>query len=48
MPQVASWRRPPTDLDHIVERLDLRRISRRPVTFDMRALEALERRRTMG
>jgi hypothetical protein len=44
LPQVASWKTPPTHLDQIVERLDMRRISRRPMTFDLRALEALDRR----
>lgn len=44
LPQVASWKEPPADLDLIVERLDLRRVSRRPITFDLRALEVLDRR----
>ena len=34
--QVASWKTPPTDLDEIIEHVDLRRIYRRPVIFDLR------------
>jgi hypothetical protein len=47
MPEVASWKRPPTELDEVVERLDFRHIPGRPMTFDLRALESLNHRRAL-
>ena len=44
MPQVASRKAAPVQLDDVIERFDPRRISRRPMTFDVRALDVLNRR----
>ena len=44
MPATASWKAPPNSVDEIVARLDLSRLPRRPVKFDLRALQLLDRR----
>jgi GNAT superfamily N-acetyltransferase len=44
MPETASWKQPPAGLSEIIDRIDTRRLSRRPVTFDLGALERLNRR----
>ncbi|MGH9151834.1 MAG: glutamate--tRNA ligase family protein [Acidimicrobiales bacterium] len=44
MPQVASWKAGPGRLEDVIERFDPRRVSRRPMAFDVRALEVLNRR----
>jgi glutamyl-tRNA synthetase len=44
MPETASWKTPPPTLDSIIDRIDFRRLPRRPMTFDLRALELLNRR----
>jgi glutamyl-tRNA synthetase len=44
MPETASWKAPPADLEEIIPRINLRRLARRPMTFDQRALETLNRR----
>jgi glutamyl-tRNA synthetase len=44
LPETASWKTPPTDLEEIIPRINLRRLARRPLTFDQRALETLNRR----
>jgi ribosomal protein S18 acetylase RimI-like enzyme len=44
-PETASLRKPPGRIDEVVARIDLRRLSRRPFTFDERALRLLDRRR---
>lgn len=45
LPETASWKRPPAGLDELIPRLDLRRLARRPMTFDARALALLDGRR---
>jgi len=44
MPEAASSKTPIGSIDEIVGRLDLRRLPRRPTTFDLRALDLLNRR----
>jgi len=44
LPETASWRAPPAGLDEIVDRIKLRHLPRRPTTFEIRALETLNRR----
>jgi hypothetical protein len=44
MPAIASWKQPPRSLAEITSRVDFRRLSRRPITFDLRALQLLDRR----
>jgi glutamyl-tRNA synthetase len=44
MPEAASWKPPPTCLNEIVQRVDVHRLPRRPITFDLQALERLHRR----
>jgi ribosomal protein S18 acetylase RimI-like enzyme len=44
MPETASWKPPPAGLNDIIERIDLRRLPRRPITFDLQALERLHAR----
>jgi glutamyl-tRNA synthetase len=44
MPKTASWKIPPTGPGDIVSSVDLGRVSRRPFTFDLRAVELLSRR----
>lgn len=44
MPETASWMSPPSAVEEIVDRIHLRRLPRRPTTFDLRALETLNRR----
>jgi glutamyl-tRNA synthetase len=44
MPQTASWRQPPAGLDEIIDQIDLRRLPHRPYTFDVGALDRLNRR----
>jgi len=49
MPQVASWKTTPVRLvEEVIERFDPRRVSRRPMAFDIRALEILNRRLAGG
>jgi glutamyl-tRNA synthetase len=44
MPETASWKPPPAHLDQVIQRVDLHRLPRRPITFDLQALERLQRR----
>jgi glutamyl-tRNA synthetase len=44
MPAAASWKVPPCSLEEITDRVDFGRLSRRPITFDLRALQLLDRR----
>jgi glutamyl-tRNA synthetase len=44
MPATASLKTPPRSLDEIVPQVELRRISRRPITFDLSALQRFDRR----
>jgi glutamyl-tRNA synthetase len=48
MPQVASWKAGPVRLEDVIERFDPMRVSRRPLAFDVRALEILNRRLVGG
>lgn len=48
MPQVASWKAPPVRLEDVIERFDPRRVSRRPMAFDVRAIDVLNRRFPSG
>jgi ribosomal protein S18 acetylase RimI-like enzyme len=44
MPQTASWKRPPAGLGEIIDQIDLRRLPHHPYTFDVGALDRLNRR----
>jgi ribosomal protein S18 acetylase RimI-like enzyme len=44
IPQTASWKQPPVGLDEIVDQIDLRHLPHRPYTFDVDALDRLNRR----
>lgn len=44
LPEMASRREPASGIEEVAFRVDLRRLSRRPFTFDERALRLLDRR----
>jgi glutamyl/glutaminyl-tRNA synthetase len=44
MPATASWKTPPASVDEVVDQVDVGRLSRRPMAFDLRALDVMNRR----
>ncbi|HZT65752.1 MAG TPA: glutamate--tRNA ligase family protein [Acidimicrobiales bacterium] len=48
LPQTASWKAPPVRLEDVVDQVDLSRVSRRPLVFDVEAVRAMNRRYGAG